>query len=510
MILKKRYDWILYVIFTCIMIFVLSQKENFHEDELLSYNLANASGWFKPTDGVTYTPASEPFMNALVADGKFNLSNVWTRQSNDVHPPFYYILVHGICTLFPGTFSVQYLAIINIVFQLLIFAVLRAFLRELTSEEKIVNIISVAYMLCPGVLSITTFLRMYVCVIFWILLFTYLLFKNMDKLISMECILIAAVTVCGALTHYYFIIYAFCLSVAVCLMWLKEKRMKEFGKYVLTMSSAGGVSILIFPAIIEHMFFSGRGVQSIENLKSSNIFEQMKIYFGLLDKNLFGGIVLLGILFILLSIMLKARNFSFGEICNKERKYICLLLAILGYFVFIAKSAPMNEIRYLSPMFGVIFAFFLTVLFRSIQYLFSGKKYVSYIYGLIILAMLIKGWHNYDWEYLYKDTKDRVEYATMEGNQFQGICIYNHDWTVLHSYREISQMKSIIFYMASDYETYNEKSAGVELEDKIAFFIVGTDANVFLDRFMEEHPGYKVIRDNGKFKYAHSIYLGKE
>ena len=111
-------------------------------------------------------------MNALVADGKFNLSNVWTRQSNDVHPPFYYILVHGICTLFPGTFSVQYLAIINIVFQLLIFAVLRAFLRELTSEEKIVNIISVAYMLCPGVLSITTFLRMYVCVIFWILLFT--------------------------------------------------------------------------------------------------------------------------------------------------------------------------------------------------------------------------------------------------------------------------------------------------------------------------------------------------
>lgn len=505
----KQKSWIWYIIFVCIMIFVFSQKVNFHEDELLSYNLANAYEWFSPTDGVVYSPASKPFIDALVANGELDISNVWQRQSNDVHPPFYYVLLHLICTLFPGRFSIWYAAIINIVFQLLTFAILRLFLKSLISEKKIINIISMAYILCPGILSITTFLRMYVCVMLWTLLFTYLVFKNENKHTIKDYAGIGIVSVCGALTHYYFIIYAFFLSLIVCLWGLLEKHIREVGMYVVTMIIAGGTSIVIFPAIIGHMFHSNRGIQSIDNLKSSNILEQLRIYVKLLDENIFGDILLLGIIIILTSVVFAAKRFGLSKIFSKEKKYICLSFAIFSYITFIAKSAPMNEMRYLSPVFAVVYPLFGVVLFRSIRFLISNRRYVNYIYGAIVFVMLVKGWYNYDWEYLYLDTNERVEYAANEGDQTQGICVYNYDWAVLHSYREISRMKDVIFYKANDYDEFAEKSIDLELENEIALFIVGEEASLFINRFMEEHPEYVLKKDNGQFKYAHSFYLIK-
>lgn len=509
MLFKKKTGWILYIVYVVIMIMAFGQKVNFHEDEYLSYNLANSSWWFTPIDGVIYSPAEEPFMDALVSDGEVNIPNVWARQSNDVHPPFYYVLLHGICSLFPETFSMWYAAVINIVFQLLILSVLRAFLRTLIEEEKIVNMISMAYILCPGILSITTFLRMYVCIMFWIILFTHIIFKNKEKSLITSYVKIGIVTVCGALTHYYFIIYAFFLSMAVCLLALKEKRIKETIKYVITMVCAGGISIVIFPAIITHMFRSNRGVQTIENLKSSDIVAQLKIYFELLNDNLFGDLLVLALGLILVAMVIKVKRVGVKELCDREKKYICLLFAVSGYVFFIAKSAPLNEMRYLSPMFVVLYATFFVILYRCIRYLLHGKQYINCIYAIIVAVILLKGWHHYQWEYLYRDTLGRMEYASQEGSQSTGICVYIYDWAVLHSYLEISQLENVIFYKANNYDEYMEKSDGVELADEITFLIVGTDGNTFIDKFMEEHQEYVMKKDNGQFKYTHSYYLEK-
>ena len=506
-LLEKRKEWILYVVFACIMIFLFSQKINFHEDELLSYNLANASNWFTPNEGIVYSPADEAFTNFLVSDGEFNFSNVWLRQSNDVHPPIYYVLLHIICTLFPGNFSIQYAAIINILFQLLTLAVLRAFLRTLISKEEIVNTISITYIICPGVLSITTFLRMYVCVMFWILLFTYVVFNNINKYTLKDYTRIGIITICGAMTHYYFIIYAFFLSLAICIWNIMVKNFKEVGMYVTTMVGAGGISILIFPSILAHMFQSGRGIQSIDNLKNSNLLEQIKTYFILMNQNLFGDMLILIMGIILIALIIKKRTITLCKICQKETKYICTFFALFGYFIFIAKSVPLNEMRYLSPIFAVTYAISLAVLYRCLNFLFSRKKYANFIYLFVIFCMLFKGWFHYDFEYLYQDTKEQIEYATSEGNDIQGICVYDWNWAVLPSYREISQMKSIIFYKANTYDEYIEKSADIELENEIAFFIVGNDANAFISRFLEHHPEYVLIKDNGQFKYTHSFYF---
>lgn len=55
----------------------------------------------------------------------------------------------------------------------------------------------------------------------------------------------------------------------------------------------------------------------------------------------------------------KLKSGKLSEVCFKEKNYLSLLFAILGYIIFIAKSAPMNEIRYLLPVFAVAVAVFL-------------------------------------------------------------------------------------------------------------------------------------------------------
>ena len=164
-----------------------------------------------------------------------------------------------------------------------------------------------------------------------------------------------------------------------------------------------------------------------------------------IDENLFGNVLIVGIGIILMVVIWKLKSGKLSEVCFKEKNYLSLLFAILGYIIFIAKSAPMNEIRYLSPVFAVAVAVFFVVLYRCIRFLFKRRKRSYSIFCIFICIVLINGWYHYDWEYLYKETKDRVEYAIKEGRQSQGICIYNHGWAVLHSYREISQVKNIIF-----------------------------------------------------------------
>ena len=71
-------------------------KQGFHEDELLTYNLANSSkqlnvdgGWNSPEDFNEYL--------AVSPDDRFDYAQVYENQIIDAsHPPLYYALVHTV------------------------------------------------------------------------------------------------------------------------------------------------------------------------------------------------------------------------------------------------------------------------------------------------------------------------------------------------------------------------------------------------------------------------------
>ena len=82
-----------------------SKKAGFHYDEYYSYYSSNVSIGLVPTDR-EWKPGSEIADEFRVLPGqRFQYGTVTRMQTYDVHPPFYYLLLHTVCSLFPGRFS---------------------------------------------------------------------------------------------------------------------------------------------------------------------------------------------------------------------------------------------------------------------------------------------------------------------------------------------------------------------------------------------------------------------
>ena len=212
----RYYQILLYVIFSFLMLLTISCKSNLHVDEVYSYGLANSQAQgitMDFQDGKTYIPSSEPWITYMtVSEGhQFDYVNVWDKQAADVHPPLYYAILHTICSLFPGSFSIWYAGSINIIFALLTLYIFRKLLFELLEKTPLINAISLAFVLLPGIYSNISFLRMYTMAMFWVLLIAYIFLKAIkaEKIGRCFWIKLCIISILGALTHYYCIIYLF-------------------------------------------------------------------------------------------------------------------------------------------------------------------------------------------------------------------------------------------------------------------------------------------------------------
>ncbi len=219
---------------------LFTRKVDFMVDELLTYNLSNAESWFNPTNDVVYTPAGSPFIQAMVSNGKFDLAHVWKQQTNDTHPPFYYVLVHAICTLFPGKFNVMFAGVINIIFAVLTLFVFRKLVKILVEDDFFIFTISLAFCFSAGVLEGIPLLRMYVMSMFFVTLIAYFVVKNIEFFGWKQYLTLALITICGALTHYYFLVYMFFISTVVNIIMIIQRRYKEVLCYLITCAISGG------------------------------------------------------------------------------------------------------------------------------------------------------------------------------------------------------------------------------------------------------------------------------
>ncbi len=133
----------------------------------------------KIEEGFTYEPAGKPYMDYLTADEEdcFNYINVWQSQASDVHPPLYYVCLHTICSLFPGTFSKWYAGVINIFFAIMTLWVVRRTVNIFSTSEFLLFIASVVFIFSPGILNAVSFFRMYVVAMFCVALITYQFIK---------------------------------------------------------------------------------------------------------------------------------------------------------------------------------------------------------------------------------------------------------------------------------------------------------------------------------------------
>ena len=199
-------------------------------------------------------------------------SQVYENQKNDVHPPFYYLILRFAMGFAPDIYTHWHGVIINIIcyafITLLSYALLQRILKDENRAKEKSALFAFLGSLTMASLTNVLYIRMYALTALNILLIAYLHVKlreckgNKAKWL----VLISLSALIGSLTHYYYLFYLFALFLYQCYRYVRTKEYTTLRFYIGSMAVAGGLSLAIFPYSIQHMFFGYQGEGFISRL----------------------------------------------------------------------------------------------------------------------------------------------------------------------------------------------------------------------------------------------------
>ncbi len=143
-------------------------------------------------------------------DDTFNYQGVMERESFDRHPFLYALFMHTLCSFFPGEFSWWVGLAVNVLFAVLGVFVIFLCMRQLTKRFAVAVGTAVFYGITYGMVQEVTFIRSYVILMFLTALILYIHLKYWEEPFQLQFYALLGVTsLCGALIHYYFIVFLF-------------------------------------------------------------------------------------------------------------------------------------------------------------------------------------------------------------------------------------------------------------------------------------------------------------
>lgn len=406
-------------------------KQGYHEDELLTYNLANSSKQLNVDGGWnTYDDFNEYL--SVSPDDRFDYAQVYQNQIIDAsHPPFYYALVHTVCSFFPSVFSKWLAYSINIFAMVGALVLLFKIGKRVTGNNLYSLIATGAYALSIACITTTIYLRMYATLTFFVLAFLNMSLKLYDKKNTVnikDCILLAVIVMFGVLTQYYFILFAGLIGLVFLVFKIKEKCVKDLVKYIVSALVGAGVALCIYPYIIANVLGGNRGLGSLEFSIDfitivTYVIYKLCTYIEVLSKDLFLGQIWL---FALCAICAVGFGVYFRFIKKKKlgRKAMFIVVPTLVYFIGISLLSPFNSDRYVMASLPLV-AMMFTFAFIKIFELFKNEKLrlvlpISIVLACAIGFVTVTPYYTYGKTNLYEPKTDKcifVGTAMLEWNK---------------------------------------------------------------------------------------------
>ncbi|WP_026491762.1 glycosyltransferase family 39 protein [Butyrivibrio sp. XPD2002] len=485
----------IYIVFLILLILSFSKKVNVNIDEVYSYGLANHYGERRMSfeDGIKYVPAGTPWLQYVTVsdDHRFDYANVWSNQTSDVHPPFYYVIMHTICSFFPGRFSLWFGGVINIFFCLISLLVFEKLVGIYIEDTRVKLILAAAYGLAPAFLNMAMFIRMYTMAMFCTLLFTYFYIRYVRGedgkgiLAALTC-----TAVLGTMTHYYCMIFVVLLSVSYGVYSLFKRKFAALLKYTVSMLVAAGLCVAIFPGILGHFFNSDRGEETISNAGSDSVLRTNLWKDVLLVTNeIFGNPILLcGIVFAVLLLLIIGYKKCAAKI-NAE--FVLVFVAVAGYMVMISATAPYATDRYFFPIYGVLFALVSIPCANVIKAYLNGKKAVIVTFAALFI-ITCAAWRSVKWDYTESYTKDSLQWAG-EHSDLDAVMIHGARFRMHTSFLEASEYASMTLV---DHKELSGLPNTSEFEDRDFVLMVAAkeDDEDYLEEVMKRYPGHSYSR----------------
>lgn len=511
-----RHVWVYGLLFVT-MVAVIALKKDYHMDEIYSYGLANNVGQtsihpnYAPY--IYENPADVYLDYMIIEDGEgFSIENCWYNQERESSPPLYYFAVHiasAVVALVAGErFSRWTAGSINLIFVLLTLYIFRKLLKQFGMKKGELTAASVFFALSPAVLSITSFFRMYAMADFAAILITYLIIHYRKRESWHFYIEMIAASIFAVLTQYYLIFYLFFISLIYGISLLIEKEWKKAGKYVLSMGAAGGLTIAIFPAIIEQLFGTGRGSEGLENFQRgfSEHWDYFKQYCSILNEQLFGGLFWIILAFVIAGLL-------YGLIKNKkcvvsaDRVWdVCIgIFPIIFYVIIVSKVAPYRTDRYVMAMYAVSIAFMNILIKYILGICFADRKMLQISgLGVVCAILLLSVYKDFRWPYLYFKAGERIE--KMEAySEVDGLCVLDVGWKISGNFNEIIKLDTMTFFK-------DDISPLIEMEelkqkDKYILYVVENDPEEVISDICDICPQINASEYIGSSDYAEIYYL---
>ena len=472
----------------CVSALFLSSKQGYHEDELLTYNLANSSKQLHIGDGVPNPPEDMTEYLAVSPDDRFDDAQVIENQIIDAsHPPFYYALVHTVCSFFPGVFSKWLAFVINVVMMAGALVMLYQIGRRVTGNNLYALIAAGAYALSVACVTTTIYLRMYASLTFFVLAFINLTlwFYEQERVRLRQCLLLLPVVILGVLTQYYFILCAGLAGLVYLIFSIREKKLKGFLFYAVTALLGAGIAMAIYPHIIQNVLGGNRGLGSL-NLSIDAItivtyvFYKIGTYIQVLSKDLF-----LGQVWLFAACAVAALGFGvYFRFVRKQklsRKAFFIIIPGLVFFIGISLVSPFNSDRYVMASLPLISMMFTFVWIRVARLFRQEKVQLAVPAALLLASVLgfitVRPYYLYGKTNLYQpQTKSCVFVGTamLEWNK----CI---DKFMLYDNTYIVQTSRMSPTLASELEDFANKR-GVITNGKITAFADAYMNNGDVDR----------------------------
>lgn len=319
----------------------------------------------------------------------FNYASVYFNQRSDVHPPFYYILLHTISSIFTGKFSKWFAFSINIVALFITAILLYKLVRKVAGNYLIALSTVMVYGFSTGYVSTLTFFRMYALLTLMTVAFCYIhqCLREQDWILNRKRKRqLIIITVLGYYTQYYFLIYAAAVVLTVMIYFIYTKRYKLIWPYFRQFLWAALCGIVIWPSGIRHIFFGYRGAEAGNSLlHAGSRLKACKEMFDGMRNAMFGEssiwmylVLFFGILTFIVYIIRKRRNQGNSSII----RYILLFIPAGLYFVLVSIVSPYSSDRYIMNIMP--FASILTTLslFYLIKIVIRNKKLAIFVLTL--------------------------------------------------------------------------------------------------------------------------------
>ena len=528
--------WCILVAIHCILIlFAMSQKSGFHEDEYYSFWSSSGADKYTGTESSAWFTGKELQAHYTVPEGKGflpeTIKTVIANQAADVHPPLYYLLLHGAMALRPGEFHKETSILLNLFLSVASLSVLYWLICRLEDRKNEkphffrTAVPLLFYGIAPFVISNVMLARMYVLLSFWAVLYTAVIADLFCDLEHEKGIDLKHGLLCGAicyvsfLTHYYGVMIPFFMTIwtmAWSIVYGKQAHKKsliEAIRFGLLQAGCIGLAVLTYPASLQHIFYGYRGIDAINGLKNASFRECLRYWLPVLNRNLTGGSGMIILLLTLLSLIILGIYLARQASEKKDGIFYAVIPLLAGIYISCVLTGMLQcktslrtgdpGSRYFSPVGTVFLPLLLYGLLSIWDKIFTAKRLrfaVAVGISLLFILPQFNGLRNGSVLFLYKDVKPWAEYSQLHSGDPYVLEYQTPSFYIQGAMSELWDVDHVLIVNSDELETLRDQPLLANSRSgSIIVYTFGTeDIPRLLSRYYGTDGDYELI---GRMKW---------